>query len=132
MQIELPEDLSDVGEVELRRIAANADHVRTEALFELRRRELSGASAVREQRLGAMSPGTRKTVEWLAHPKRIMWVAGAITLLIMGASGISDCGPTAKDTAGTTQRVIRDLEEVMKEQPPPPPQPEAVDRALGL
>lgn len=131
MHVELPEDLSAVSEVELRRIAANADHVRTEALLELRQRETSGASAAREQRLGQMSPGQRKAVEWLAHPTRIMWVAGAVTLLI-GAGGVADCGSTTKETVGTTRRVIRDLEELMKDQPPPPPANEAIDKALGL
>lgn len=131
MRVDLPEDMSAVSEVELRRIAANADHVRTEALFELRQREANGVSAAREQRMGAMSPGQRKAVEWLAHPTRIMWVAGGITLLIMVGGALPDCNQTAKETVGTTQRVIRDLEEVMKDQPPPP-KDEAIDKALGL
>lgn len=133
MRVDLPEDLSVVSEVELRRIAANADHVRTEALFELRQREANGVSAAREQRMGAMTPGQRKAVEWLAHPTRIMWVAGGITLLIMVGGGISDCGPTAKETAGTTQRVIRDLEEVLNEPAPESTKDDAaINKALGL
>lgn len=135
MRAELPEDLSTLSESELRQISATADEIRIAALIELRGRNARELASVREQRFAAMSPGTRKIAEAVAEtlPKRIGLVAMAITAIIV-AVGAVDCAPTTKETLGTTQRVIRDLDDVMKAAPDAavPKDSTAVDRALGL
>lgn len=118
MQLDLPEDLSSLSDSDLTRIAEEADRVRIEALVALHARGSVASAAHREQRLAAMSPGTRRAAELLmkSAPRRLAFLSMAIATGIMMLGGMGDCARPAAQTIGTTKRVIRDLDEVMKEQ----------------
>ena len=140
MRVELPENLSSLSDAELTRLADDADHIRVEALLALRLRGSSEVDARREQRLAGMSPSTRRAVETLmnATPRRLGLLSVAIAAGIMLLGGMGDCARPAAQTVGTTQRVLRDLDEVMKEQreqevdPVPRVRDEAADKAWGF
>lgn len=141
MRVDLPEDLSHLTDAELKSIAADADHVRTEALLALRSRAHSAEAFRRDQRLAGMNPRTRTAVEALlnASTKRLGIVSVLIALGIMALGGLGDCAGPTVETVGTTQRVLRDLDDVMKEQAANPTRrtadaatDEVVDRAMGF